>query len=140
MSDQPYNVGYGRPPLHSRFEKGRSGNPAGRPRGLSTGRATALAVAEFFRQITLREGEKTRKVPALQAVMRSQIALAIKGNQAAQRALVQTAFAIEKAVACQNAAEKVNGPTKMSELEAVRRVAAALLKYGGPSPGEPNES
>jgi hypothetical protein len=36
MPDDPkpeYEVGYGRPPRHSRFEKGRSGNPRGRPPG-----------------------------------------------------------------------------------------------------------
>ena len=26
-----YKVGYGKPPLHTRFRKGRSGNPRGRP-------------------------------------------------------------------------------------------------------------
>ena len=33
-----YRVGYGKPPLHTRFRKGQSGNPRGRPR-----RATDLA-------------------------------------------------------------------------------------------------
>lgn len=28
-----YPVGYGRPPMHSRFQPGQSGNPRGRPRG-----------------------------------------------------------------------------------------------------------
>jgi hypothetical protein len=28
-----YQVGYGKPPRHSRFQKSRSGNPKGRPQG-----------------------------------------------------------------------------------------------------------
>jgi hypothetical protein len=28
-----YQVGYGRPPQHTRFPKGQSGNPKGRPKG-----------------------------------------------------------------------------------------------------------
>lgn len=38
MSDQSpdYAVGYGRPPAATRFQKGRSGNPGGRPRGKKT--------------------------------------------------------------------------------------------------------
>jgi hypothetical protein len=30
--DHPYQIGRGRPPLHSRFKPGQSGNPHGRPR------------------------------------------------------------------------------------------------------------
>lgn len=32
MSDD-YEIGYGRPPKHTRFKKGQSGNPKGRPKG-----------------------------------------------------------------------------------------------------------
>ena len=31
--EQDYAIGYGKPPIRSRFRKGRSGNPGGRPRG-----------------------------------------------------------------------------------------------------------
>jgi hypothetical protein len=30
--EQDYQVGYGRPPKHSRFRKGQSGNPGGKRR------------------------------------------------------------------------------------------------------------
>ncbi len=33
MSNDDYEVGYGKPPKHTRFRKNRSGNPKGRPKG-----------------------------------------------------------------------------------------------------------
>jgi hypothetical protein len=33
--DKPYVVGYKKPPLHTRFPKGKSANPLGRPKGRS---------------------------------------------------------------------------------------------------------
>ena len=43
--DTDYPVGYGKPPQHTRFHQGQSGNPRGRPKGsrnLSTLMAKAL--------------------------------------------------------------------------------------------------
>jgi len=88
-------VGYGRPPVHSRFRKGQSGNPAGRRRQGESGRARKLILQEAFRMLNLREGDKVTRIPALQAVLRSQIALAAKGNGPAQRAVVKTVQDIE---------------------------------------------
>ena len=45
--------------------------------------------------LNLREGDKVTRIPALQAVLRSQIALAAKGNGPAQRAVVKTVQDIE---------------------------------------------
>jgi hypothetical protein len=82
---RPYEVGYGKPPAHTRFQKGVSGNPRGGSRKAKLRRARALAMKEAYRLITVREGDKTMRLPAIQAVMRSQVALAAKGNGPAQR-------------------------------------------------------
>jgi hypothetical protein len=128
LSSDEYKVGYGKPPVQTRFRKGTSGNPGGRPRGMTAGRANALALKEAYRLVTVREGAKVLTLPAIQAVLRSQVALAAKGNGRAQRALIETVQVIEREIAAQ---ERANNEAKadmppLSDLEAARRVAFVL--------------
>jgi Family of unknown function (DUF5681) len=81
-SSGDHAVGYGKPPTRTRFRKGVSGNPGGRPRGITAGRATTLAIKEAHRVVTVREGDKVTTMPAFQAVLRGQTTLAAKGNPA----------------------------------------------------------
>jgi hypothetical protein len=92
-----YATGYGKPPLHTRFRKGQSGNPAGRPRKSARPCAKELTLSEAYRAVVIKEDGDGRAepVPALQAVLRSQVALAIKGNGPAQRAVLAAVQAIE---------------------------------------------
>ncbi len=46
--DPGYDVGYGAP-IHSRFVKGQSGNPGGRPPGLACGTIEEMALARIRR-------------------------------------------------------------------------------------------
>ena len=129
-TDEERVVGYGRPPVHARFRKGQSGNPGGRPRGITAGRARALALKEAYRMVTVKAGDKITRLPALQAILRGQIALAAKGNGPAQRAVIEVVQAIEREDAAQAAAEtkaKAN-ERPMSDLEVARRIAFLLEK------------
>ena len=59
--DKPdYKVGYKKPPLHSRFKKGQSGNPRGRPRG-SKNFSTLLTDA-LNEPVVVTEDGKRRKI------------------------------------------------------------------------------
>jgi hypothetical protein len=80
-----YEVGYGKPPVHTRFRKGQSGNPGGRTASTATERAKALLVEEACRTVTVSEGDRTLTLPAIQAVMRSQMSLALGGDFHAQQ-------------------------------------------------------
>jgi len=69
-------VGYGKPPVHTRFKKGQSGNPKGRRKGQ---RNVHTVVDEALSQrITIREGNRTRSVTKLDAVILTMVAAALR--------------------------------------------------------------
>ena len=66
--DEPYEVGYGKPPKHTQFKPGQSGNRKGRPRGQRNFR-TAVRDA-LQEKVTIREGDRTRSVSRMDAIIR----------------------------------------------------------------------
>src|ERR1700710_1017479 len=89
-----FEVGYAKPPVATRFPKGKSGNPSGRPRNRSK-TVDDLILQEVYRPIVVTEGGKRKKIKAIEAVLRGQMALAAKGNGPAQRAVIRLAQELE---------------------------------------------
>ena len=90
MSARPgYAVGYGRPPDHTRFAKGASGNPAGRPKGSKN--LKTIISDSLTAPIVMREGDRTRRVPIVQAIIMKQVENGLKGNDKAAFALIKIA-------------------------------------------------
>jgi hypothetical protein len=82
--DEQQFVGYGNPPRASRFRKGQSGNPRGRPRG----RSRALPYeAVFGREMIVRENGRGRRVTAEEAFLLKLTKDALDGDTAAARAM-----------------------------------------------------
>src|SRR5712671_109964 len=136
----PYAIGHCKPPLHTQFQKGQSGNPRGGSRAQSARRARALALAleEAYRLVTVREGNKVMRLPAVQAMMRNQLALAVKGNGPAQRAMLAAIDAMEKELTAEAAAEEQaeaeRGP--INYIDGARRIAF-LFRQGYQEIGKP---
>jgi hypothetical protein len=86
-SKKDYEVGYKKPPKHSRWRKGDpSPNPAGRPKhAIDVAQIVQSALA---REVTIIEGERTRIVTAEAAIELKQINAAMKGDQRAFRAVI----------------------------------------------------
>ena len=90
---QIYTVGYGRPPLHTRFQPGQSGNRPGRPKGARN--LTTELKAVLAEMVVVREGERSRKVPKLRALITALVNRAIKADQRATATLITTLLRLE---------------------------------------------
>jgi hypothetical protein len=87
-----YAVGYRKPPIKSQFQKGKSGNPRGRAKTPAISDMAPLIESILAESVKVREGEQTRIVSNLEAVLQAQLALALKGNPAAIRKLFELAI------------------------------------------------
>src|SRR5215468_1376999 len=91
-----YEVGYRKPPRHTQFQKGHSGNPGGRPRRLPAERLEELALYEAYRTTIVMEDGHAIPMPAIQAVLRRQLESAASGNVRAQRDILAMIRDIER--------------------------------------------
>ena len=73
-----FEVGYGKPPRKSQFQKGQSGNPKGRPK--RSRNVDTLLRETFFRTITVTEGGQRKKVTVLEALFRKLAKSALEGD------------------------------------------------------------
>jgi hypothetical protein len=86
-----YKVGYGKPPLHSRFRAGEpSRNPRGRPKG-QVNLKTDLA-EELAERITLPNGDRPVRMTKQRALLKSTMAKAIKGDARARDTIFRLAI------------------------------------------------
>ena len=81
-----YEVGYGKPPVNTRFKPGQSGNPKGRPRGSKS--FAGLMRAALSETVQVREDGQLRHISRREAIIKSWIARALKGDARANDRLL----------------------------------------------------
>jgi|LakMenEpi03Aug12_release.lakeMendotaPanAssembly.Ray.scaffolds.fasta_scaffold201538_2 hypothetical protein len=78
QSDNEFKVGYKRPPISTRFQPGKSGNPKGRPK---TARSmTAIVREQLDSKIEVTIGGRKRRLTARELITKRMLEQALKGD------------------------------------------------------------
>ncbi len=89
MSNDDYEVGYGKPPKHTQFTKSRSGNPKGRPKGSNNFRTD---VKDTLKEpVRLNKGGKRKTVSTQEAALLRLREKALSGDARALERLLALA-------------------------------------------------
>jgi hypothetical protein len=91
--NDPYEVGFGKPPRAMQFKPGRSGNPAGRPRGAKNF-ATAIE-QELDARVTVTENGRRRRISKREVIAKHLVNKAASGDLKAIPLLLNEARAQE---------------------------------------------
>jgi hypothetical protein len=83
--DKPYEVGYGRPPKQTQFQKGVSGNPLGRPAKQASLQVKDTLLAALAEQVTLNGPNGPVRMSMMQLIMSNLVRDAAKSDPAARK-------------------------------------------------------
>jgi hypothetical protein len=93
-NERDYEVGYGKPPRHTRFKPGRSGNPRGRPSG-SKNLSTLLNEA-LNEPVIVAENGGQRKISKRRAIIKQLVNQSAKADLRATKILLDILQEIER--------------------------------------------
>lgn len=97
MSNDDYAVGRGRPPLHTRFQKGQRANPKGRPKGSPN--LTTIIARAAREKVTVVVNGRRKMITKLEAAMTQLANQAAAGDQRAIQILIAQIAVVERVAA-----------------------------------------
>src|SRR5258708_15945018 len=113
--ESKYKVGFQRPPRHTQFRQGTSGNPKGRPREAKN--LAAVLDEALAEKVAIVENGRRRKITKRSAMIKQLVNKAASGNLRASRQLTDLEFRLNP-----------EGVRQMSGIELFRALGQAALK------------
>jgi hypothetical protein len=87
LPDRGYDIGYGKPPKHSQFQEGQSGNKKGRPKGAKGLKTMVRKI--LTEKVTVRTGAGPKRMTRMEAMIHKITEKAFGGDLRALQSLVQ---------------------------------------------------
>jgi hypothetical protein len=140
-----YEIGYRKPPKRSRFKKGQSGNPKGRPRGAKS--LITLLMAELEEKISVNENGRSRRLTKREALVKQLVNKAVMGGFREFRILSELVRPEEQRITEALSAAKIgNSPSDRVRRRIDELAERMRLRYGAiatsdkvpPTAGDPS--
>ena len=129
-----YTIGYRKPPRHSQFRKGQSGNPGGRRRSLAANAHSALA-SVLARRVTVAGEEGEARMSQLEALMADLVKKARGGDTRCMKLVLDRLSELEASGPAQRALESLSHKAAREEERGQGTVGAAV-EMPDPPPAE----
>lgn len=124
---RPYDVGYGKPPCHSRFKPGQSGNRRGRPRDAKN--ASTIVREALSAKVKLKENGRIRNMSKLEVSMTQLANKAAGGDLKA----IQMVIGLYREVEAEAAGRSQDKPLDQADREILEMLLQRVRAAAGSS-------
>jgi hypothetical protein len=132
LGSKDYQVGYGRPPAASRFQKGVSGNPVGKGRRTRAPNLKAQLQSALNKEVTIRIGKRQKTISRGAAGIEQLVDQFAKGDRNARRDLIAICEKLEIDLTNRDALQGALDDALSAEDQAL--LADFVRRHGGQYP------